>query len=60
MISAGTAPRPSVTRQIISCDMPQAMNTAITASVNTSPTANMNCQRLPITSRWPLDIESMM
>ena len=32
----------------------------MTASVKTSPTANMNCQRLPITSRLPLAIASMM
>ena len=58
--AAGTAPKPSVTRQISSCDSPETMNTAMTAKVMHWPTANMNCQRLPITSRSPAGIDSMM
>ena len=33
---------------------------AITPRVSTCPMANMNCQRLPMTSRLPLGIDSMM
>ena len=58
--SAGTAPRPSGTRQMMPGAKSATMNTAMTAKVSTSPTANMNCQRLPITSRLPFGIDSMM
>ncbi len=32
----------------------------MTPMVRTSPTANMNCRRLPMTSRSPLAMDSMM
>ena len=60
MMNAGRAPSPRVTRQISSCEKSAMMKIAITASVKTSPIANMNCQRLPITSRLPFGINSMM
>ena len=60
MMSAGTAPSPSVTRHTHSWSRLKMRNNAMTASVSTWPMANMNCQRLPMTSRLPLAIDSMM
>ncbi len=40
--------------------MPVRYIPVMTRMEKTSPRPNMNCQRLPICSRLPLDIDSMM
>ncbi len=60
MIAAGTAPKPSMMRHTSQCGSAIQSGRAMTASANTSPSANMNCQRLPITSRSPRGRNSMV
>jgi len=59
-MSAGTAPRARATRHRIWWSIPETYMIVMTTIEKTSPRPNMNCHRLPMISRLPLGIDSMM
>ena len=58
--SAGSAPSARPMRHRTPWPMPVRYISVITTMATTSPRPNMNCQRDPIVSRAPFDIDSMM
>ena len=59
-ITAGTAPSARPTRHSTAWSMPAMYIRVMTRIAKTSPRPNMNCHRVPIFSRVPFDIDSMM